>query len=1215
MEDKSMSDVLYTRSIRYEFELEFLDIKVKDADNKDCNLVLTEGAEHTDYGTLMEVNFHKEIYQPGCVEFKIQLASTKNSSDYRGLINLKKDGAIIKEATVIGSDGKKLSSSFYIEKEVEPIVIADSYYIFERKVEIKDGNTYLYCKAYSADKFLTIDKFNYAHTGKRLTDSLTDKKADGIVSTILECSTSAIDKFKDSITKDNSNNYFFKNLNHLGVDEIKPDENGNNIITPKEAVIPYCVQYDESFLDFMARICNRYGEFLYCEDNKWHIGLEKTTDKELQGSYSSTKYESCIDFGDGAALLNPNYLNSTSGDNKAYSGNDLKKSNGVLAQEYYQPIENKDYAEFTDYAPHESTLPDFLKSAAAQQNICDAVLKTVAVAGMKHGTSKVFMDDVNEDYDKYYTGLTDDETTDKNDEEIKTKHEFTYTGTTQITADFYSLIENGKALAEKHKLELEFSTYNHLLLGDKVEHKGVDYVVYQIDGGIINKVEYQKVTLVPYIATIATEVKDSDGNKIESECGTTIGVMTIPDGVKPTKTNDTISISTTDPTTQKTTTITASKIKVYPLPLRQSHIRKASPQRAIVVDNFDPERLGRVRVKYPWQPGNPDATEENKDLGDATPWLRVAYPMASKESGFMFFPKEGDEVLIDYEEGDIERPFVNGSFYSATNQPSVPSSTHRIGAVKSITSDNGHHISFTDTSGTKFVDELIPVFSMLSKFGIKVNSWVENTDVGKYLGGGFEIADYLGVYSITGSTHGRNITISSPAGDVVIDAFTGITINAPHGDVNIVGKNVNIEARNNLTMTSGTNIKQPYFWHRNKKSRKEDLGKRLVSAFFNNAQKFAGLDLSFHRTWLEVLLRPIGGTMRIKSHRYMHLEAGEGEAKYVKKLKTESLKNTLWEGVRGRHSFQEVNFFDAEKLRLYKGKINANTKYHEDLFDMRKLFIQINDAIRAYWDNKKVDGENVAKIEDEKGIMIRYIDEIINHEKSSQDKNKTELSPELKTIEDLCNQFFEKESSAIIHINTMALPTFETNYNSFKSALKELKTVIDSLEVRIGNITYSYNKKVKSLETIKEISKRHYDETLEKLINSSSELPSQIEKTTEMSVGAEVIPLHNGFRYEKKKDSKLERFKTGLAEYVGLKGFVDDDVWGQNHKGKILFSDNKNSTYYLNGKVITEEPKDEVDAIVDVINRERDNLYGWIDKYEDDRGLEIQAKVSDTESV
>ena len=38
------------------------------------------------------------------------------------------------------------------------------------------------------------------------------------------------------------------------------------------------------------------------------------------------------------------------------------------------------------------------------------------------------------------------------------------------------------------------------------------------------------------------------------------------------------------------------------------------------------------------------------------------------------------------------------------------------------------------------------------------------------------------------------------------NAFTGITISAPNGDVSITGKNVSIRAGNNLTLESGTNV-------------------------------------------------------------------------------------------------------------------------------------------------------------------------------------------------------------------------------------------------------------------------------------------------------------------------------------------------------------------------------------------------------------------------
>ena len=58
-------------------------------------------------------------------------------------------------------------------------------------------------------------------------------------------------------------------------------------------------------------------------------------------------------------------------------------------------------------------------------------------------------------------------------------------------------------------------------------------------------------------------------------------------------------------------------------------------------------------------------------------------------------------------------------------------------------------------------------------------------------------------------SHKRSIEIKSPFGTVEIDAFSGITISAPNGDVTIRGKNINLEAGNKVNIRSGMNIDDP----------------------------------------------------------------------------------------------------------------------------------------------------------------------------------------------------------------------------------------------------------------------------------------------------------------------------------------------------------------------------------------------------------------------
>ena len=83
-------------------------------------------------------------------------------------------------------------------------------------------------------------------------------------------------------------------------------------------------------------------------------------------------------------------------------------------------------------------------------------------------------------------------------------------------------------------------------------------------------------------------------------------------------------------------------------------VRTAEAQVAFVEDNLDPNRFGRVRVRYPWQPSD----------GDKSPWVRMATPFATAGGGVTFRPCTGDEVLLNYEDGNIERPYVVGSLQS-----------------------------------------------------------------------------------------------------------------------------------------------------------------------------------------------------------------------------------------------------------------------------------------------------------------------------------------------------------------------------------------------------------------------------------------------------------------------------------------------------------------------------------------------------------------------
>ena len=287
------------------------------------------------------------------------------------------------------------------------------------------------------------------------------------------------------------------------------------------------------------------------------------------------------------------------------------------------------------------------------------------------------------------------------------------------------------------------------------------------------------------------------------------------------------------------------------------------------------------------------ADDYKKKLNEiASPWIRVATPMATDGGGAYFKPRQGDEVLVNYDSGNIERPYVVGSLFSKNvlvpderNGRAIGTSLHG-GASIAIVSPNGHGITFKDPGDANgFVSSVSPAISTIQNVG-RFKIPMDGTD--KDMAGGIRIGDRYGLYSIDMSSDKRSVKISSSLGTVKLDAFTGITISAPNGDIKIEGKNVTINAGNNLTLNSGMNIGGSVIDDLKQKKWKE-LGEKAASNLSKTAQsklldEFTvwPVDLNLVRTMLQTFLKPVGGTMTIKSKRYLKLEAGAGEAKVQK---------------------------------------------------------------------------------------------------------------------------------------------------------------------------------------------------------------------------------------------------------------------------------------------------------------------------------------------
>ena len=154
----------------------------------------------------------------------------------------------------------------------------------------------------------------------------------------------------------------------------------------------------------------------------------------------------------------------------------------------------------------------------------------------------------------------------------------------------------------------------------------------------------------------------------------------------------------------------------------------------------------------------------------------------------------------------------------------------------------------------------------------------------KDLAGGIHIGDRYGLYEIDMKSHKRSIEINSPFGTVAINAFSGITISAPNGNVTIKGKNINLEASNKVNILSGLNIDDdPGFGDPEGKTYMAgkiltDLFAEIIPAELTKYMFSSVTDLSYIRHVVEVFVRPVDGTLKLKSKRYLMLEAGKGNA-------------------------------------------------------------------------------------------------------------------------------------------------------------------------------------------------------------------------------------------------------------------------------------------------------------------------------------------------
>jgi uncharacterized protein involved in type VI secretion and phage assembly len=172
----------------------------------------------------------------------------------------------------------------------------------------------------------------------------------------------------------------------------------------------------------------------------------------------------------------------------------------------------------------------------------------------------------------------------------------------------------------------------------------------------------------------------------------------------------------------------------------------------LVTDTNDPQRLGRVKVRFPWLSDSVESA-----------WARLVAPWAGADRGAYFVPEVNDEVLVGFLHGDLGHPYVLGALWSDTAPP--PEQSPKL-ERRGLYSKSGHKLMLDDSSGRGKV-------TLKSAAGQKIEF-----DDGPG-GPRAKISDSQGTLTIeldgassaiklTAST--GNISLSAPAGKVSVDA-------------------------------------------------------------------------------------------------------------------------------------------------------------------------------------------------------------------------------------------------------------------------------------------------------------------------------------------------------------------------------------------------------------------------------------------------------------
>jgi type VI secretion system secreted protein VgrG len=273
----------------------------------------------------------------------------------------------------------------------------------------------------------------------------------------------------------------------------------------------------------------------------------------------------------------------------------------------------------------------------------------------------------------------------------------------------------------------------------------------------------------------------------------------------------------------------------YAEPLRPARITRkpavAGPQTAVVVGDGDAgdiftDEHARVKVQFHWD-------RIGKKKADSSCWVRVASPWAGDGWGMVSLPRLGQEVVVDFLEGDPDQPLITGRVYNAEQKPPyVLPENATVSTIKSRSKQGGaaefNELRFEDKAGGEYVllhaqkDRFEFVEGTLkTQTGIGDGVGDEHRTVKKdrkeKVGGDYHLTVVKSVkqkidgkLSVTVKEsmlfQGDDIWSLKAKGDITADSGAAISLKSKGGLHLKIGDNIGAEAAQNVHVKGGMNV-------------------------------------------------------------------------------------------------------------------------------------------------------------------------------------------------------------------------------------------------------------------------------------------------------------------------------------------------------------------------------------------------------------------------